>query len=367
MKKIRLISYVGVRDKHFLDYHNNGIKFEEAIELSSLSGGVENYEKCKWINRIIVPENFNDVLTTIKKNYCDITLVYLGRKNINLVNLKNILLISKQSGSTTIVINDKKFIRVDSISTAFKMIVKELLSLLLSKMNYIKKDNLIDYFIFNSRSANLDIFKKFKTVFNFKSSFFDFSFNNSKSKRTNYKKRSGIYLDSYIPFQPQVKKNHGSSPPPKEYYERITTFLYEQRKIRNLDEIYIFLHPNSESLEKDFFKDFKILDRSKYKLEDLDFCKLCWSPGSDAMITLTQLGVKSIVVTNSNLPKSLYEYHLQKSKMLNVDCISLLPNGEKAYINRSKERSIINKIFFLQFDNAKESAVVIVKKLINNC
>ena len=51
MKKIRLISYVGVRDKHFLDYHNNGIKFEEAIELSSLSGGVENYEK--WVNLMV--------------------------------------------------------------------------------------------------------------------------------------------------------------------------------------------------------------------------------------------------------------------------------------------------------------------------
>ena len=174
MRKIRLISYVGIRDKFFLNYHNNGIVFDEAIELSLLSGGIEDYERCKWINNILVPDNFSEVFKLIQKNYCDITLIYLGRKNIDLNILNKILLKCKESRSTTIMVNDKKFVRFNTIRTTLNIIVKEILSRLLCKMNYVFKKSNVDYFIFNSYSANYNIFKKFKPLVNFKSSFFDY-------------------------------------------------------------------------------------------------------------------------------------------------------------------------------------------------
>ena len=302
----------------------------------------------------------------IKKNSYDITLIYLGRKNIDMSILKNILFISKQGRSTIIVVNDKKFIRFNSINASFKMIVKELISRLICKINFIYKSNFIDYFIFNSYSANYNIFKKFNPSVNIKSSFFDFDQRSNNKKIKNNKKNIGVFLDSYLPFTLHVKTKYGFLPPPKEYYERIVSFLHEQKKIRKLDEICIYLHPNSKGLERNFFKDFNILERSEYRLKDLDFCKLCWSPGSDAIITLATSGVESIIVTNINFPKSLYKYHVQKSQMLDLDCIDLSSDTKLNYMNRRKNNSIIKKLFALQIDSEKENASVIIKEIIKN-
>lgn len=367
MKKIRLISSVGVRDKCFLNYHKNGIYFDEAIELSLLlSGRTENNERCKWINQIIIPDNFNDFFKIIKKNTYDITLIYLGRKNIDLSILKNILLIIKQGKSTVIVVNEKKFIRLDSINVSFKMFVKELISRLICKMNFIFKSNFIDYFIFNSYSANFNIFTKFNPSINIKSSFFDFDQTSNNIKIKDKKKNIGIYLDSYDPFTERVIKKYGTLPTAKEYYGRIISFLHEQKKIRKLDEIFIYLHPNSKGLERNFFKDFHILERSEYSLQDLSFCKLCWSPGSDALITLAMSGVETIVITNINFPKPLIEYHVQKSKMLNSDCIDISSDTKLNHMNRRKSNNLLKKLFDLQFDHQRENASIIVKKIIKN-
>jgi len=366
MRKIRLISYVGIRDKFFLNYHNNGIVFDEAIELSLLSGGIEDYERCKWINNILVPDNFSEVFKLIQKNYCDITLIYLGRKNIDLNILNKILLKCKESRSTTIMVNDKKFVRFNTIRTTLNIIVKEILSRLLCKMNYVFKKSNVDYFIFNSYSANYNIFKKFKPLVNFKSSFFDFNPNTKSVKSTINDKRVGVYLDSYVVFSSHAKKKWGFLPPPKQYYGRIVSYLHNQKKIRNLDEVCIYLHPNSKGLERDFFKDFKILERSEYRLQDLSFCKLCWSPGSDAVITLAINGVESIILTNSSFPKSLYNYHIQKSEMLGLDCVVLNDDFKENYICRQNKNSIKKKIFSLQVDHSKESAATIFGKLIKD-
>lgn len=365
MKKIRLISYAGIRDKFFLNYHKSGIIFYEAIELSLLSGGIENYERCTWINKILIPNNFNDVFELIQKNYCDITLIYLGRKNINLNNLNKIILKCKENRSTIILINDKKFLRFNRLSSTLKVIVKEVLSRVLCKMNYaIKKNSNVDYFLFNSYSANFNIFKKFKPLVNIQSSFFDFEPINNNLKNIELNKKVGVYLDSYVPFTYHVKTKYGFLPPPKKYYEKIVSYLNTQKKLRNLNEIYIYLHPNSEGLERKFFKDFKILERCEYRLQDLNFCIVCWSPGSDSLITLALSGVESIVLTNSSFPKSYYEYHIQKAEMLGLDCVDLKNDYKENYICKKSKWSIKRKIFCLQIDLTKESAYIIFGKII---
>ncbi|MDA8933346.1 hypothetical protein N9H11_04185, partial [Candidatus Pelagibacter ubique] len=136
------------------------------------------------------------------------------------------------------------------------------------------------------------------------------------------------------------------------------------KRIRNLDEICIYLHPNSRGQERVFFQDFKILERNEYKLEDLNFCKLCWSPGSDAIITLSLNSIESIVVTTSNFPKTLFKYHLQKAKMLSLDCIDLESGNRHNHIHRKNKSNILKKLFSLQFNSKREDALVIIKKII---
>jgi hypothetical protein len=364
MKKIRLITYIGVRDKYLLDFHNNGFVFEEVIDLTILSGGFQKFERCKWIKKIIIPNNFDDVFKIIKKNYCDITLVYLGRKNIDMSILNDILLISKQSGSTTIVVNNKKFIRFDETYDVLKMIIKELVSRLICKINYINKNNSIDYFIFNSYSANLNIFRKFISSTNLQCCFVDNKLKTNKIKLINDKKKVGIFLDSYLPFANYMEKRWGPMPSPKDYYDSVVYFLHEQKRIRNLDEIYIYLHPNSRGQERVFFQDFKILERNEYKLEELNFCKICWSPGSDAIITLSLNGMETIVLTTSNFPKTLFKYHLQKAKLLSLDCIDLASGNKHNYIHRKNKSNFLKKLFSLQFNNKKNDALVIIKRII---
>ena len=62
MKKIgiRLISFVGIRDKFFSRYFEEGVVFDEGIELSLLSGGIEEYDRCQWINPFVQDVNYND-------------------------------------------------------------------------------------------------------------------------------------------------------------------------------------------------------------------------------------------------------------------------------------------------------------------
>ena len=81
MKKIgiRLISFVGIRDKFFSRYFEEGVVFDEGIELSLLSGGIEEYDRCQWIKKIKVPDSYGELFQIIQKSRPDFTIVYIGR------------------------------------------------------------------------------------------------------------------------------------------------------------------------------------------------------------------------------------------------------------------------------------------------
>lgn len=359
LKKNVLISSVGIREKFFSKLLDE-IVIQEAIEFSNLVGGYEHFERTERIERIFIPDSedlFKRACGEIRRAN---VIIYLGRKNsIKLVDeaVKNL----RKNENKIILVNEKKFGRNGFIID----LLKDYASYFISRLNQ-RKDT-VDYLITSSRSKSIRQIYKLKPKNILDCCYFD-CIKNLENSDVNV----GLYLDSFLPFNPLVTRKCGEEFKfdPDKYYLAITNFLSIIKEEMNVEKILVKRHPNSDGSELRYFKNFDILPLET-RITDIKVPKFCCSSGSDAIIPFHTIGLQAFNITPVEAIRCDYykNYYYSKSASHGIDNIVIdvdglrCPNKEN-YI-RSIYKSLSKKMLIkLHIDCQRPSSVDWLKKIL---